>query len=102
MPDARIRQQIALLAARMMYSREEKEYFTAKRKAARTVGLDCKVGGAVGIDYNALLNRSRVAQAAMAVGVARQAFEYARDYAKQRVQFGVAIAQKQAIAFIGL
>ncbi|MDZ4768614.1 MAG: acyl-CoA dehydrogenase family protein [Chloroflexota bacterium] len=64
------------------------------------VGADCKVGGAVGIDYPALLARSRTALAALAVGVARQAFEYARDYAKGRVQFGSPIAQKQAIAFM--
>lgn len=47
-----------------------------------------------------LLNRSRVALASLAVGVARAAFEYARDYAKERRAFGVAIAQKQAIAFM--
>ncbi len=41
-----------------------------------------------------------VAQAAMAVGVARAAFDYARDYAKERRAFGQAIAQKQAIAFM--
>jgi hypothetical protein len=40
MSDARIRQQIALLAARLMYDRTESEYFTAKRKAARQLGLD--------------------------------------------------------------
>lgn len=40
MPDARIRRQIALLAARLMYERQESEYFTAKRKAARTLGLE--------------------------------------------------------------
>ncbi len=40
MPDVRIRGQIALLAARMMYAREESEYFTAKRKAARQLGVE--------------------------------------------------------------
>lgn len=60
----------------------------------------CKLGGDAGSQYDVLLNRSRVALAALAVGVARQAFEYARDYAKQRVQFGTPIAQKQAIAFM--
>ena len=40
MADIRIRGQIALLAARMMYAREESEYFTAKRKAARQMGVD--------------------------------------------------------------
>jgi alkylation response protein AidB-like acyl-CoA dehydrogenase len=34
------------------------------------------------------------------VGLARGAFEYARDYAKQRVQFGEPIAHRQAIAFM--
>lgn len=64
------------------------------------VDVPCKLGGAVGFDYAAILNRGRVALAALAVGVARAAFEYARDYAKQRVAFGVPIAQKQAIAFM--
>src|SRR5882762_4755659 len=40
MPDARIRMQIALLAARLMYERQESEYFTAKRKAARQLGVE--------------------------------------------------------------
>ena len=40
MSDLRVRGQIALLAARMMYAREESEYFTAKRKAARQMGVD--------------------------------------------------------------
>jgi acyl-CoA dehydrogenase len=47
-----------------------------------------------------LANLWRVAQAAMAVGVARAAYDYARDYAKDRRAFGQAIAQKQAIAFM--
>jgi alkylation response protein AidB-like acyl-CoA dehydrogenase len=59
-----------------------------------------RLGGAVGINFERLLARMRLASAALAVGVARAAFEYARDYAKQRVQFGVPIAQKQAVAFM--
>jgi alkylation response protein AidB-like acyl-CoA dehydrogenase len=47
-----------------------------------------------------LANLWRVAQGAMAVGVARAAYDYARDYAKERRAFGQAIAQKQAIAFM--
>src|SRR5579862_6278376 len=42
MADARIRRQIALLAARLMYERQESEYFTAKRKAARQLGVEYK------------------------------------------------------------
>jgi len=34
------------------------------------------------------------------VGVARASYEYAKDYAKQREQFGKPIAQNQAIAFL--
>jgi acyl-CoA dehydrogenase len=65
-----------------------------------TVDLACRLGGEKGADYHALLNRSRVALAALAVGVARGSLEYARDYAKERVQFGAPIATKQAIAFM--
>ena len=43
---------------------------------------------------------SRPTVAAMAVGVARAAFEYARDYARQRQQFGHPIGQNQAIAYM--
>jgi alkylation response protein AidB-like acyl-CoA dehydrogenase len=41
----------------------------------------------------------QVTNAALGVGVAKAAFEYSRDYAKEREAFGVKIAQKQAIAF---
>jgi len=43
---------------------------------------------------------SRPSVAAMAVGVARAALEYARDYATQRVQFGRPIGQNQAVGFM--
>ena len=43
---------------------------------------------------------SRPGVAAMAVGVARAAVEFATDYAAQRVQFGRPIGQNQAIAFM--
>ena len=42
MPDPRLRKQIALAAAQMMYTRQETEYYTAKRKAARRLGRDWK------------------------------------------------------------
>jgi len=51
-------------------------------------------------DASALLRRSRVAQSAMAVGVARASLDYSIEYAKEREAFGVKIAQKQAIAFM--
>jgi alkylation response protein AidB-like acyl-CoA dehydrogenase len=43
---------------------------------------------------------SRPTVAAMAVGVARAAVEYATEYATGRVQFGKPIGQNQAIAFM--
>jgi acyl-CoA dehydrogenase len=59
-----------------------------------------RLGGESGIDAGLLLNYARVALASLAVGVARGAYEYARDYAKQREAFGRPIAQFQAIAFM--
>jgi acyl-CoA dehydrogenase len=59
-----------------------------------------KLGGAKGCDFHRIMNCSRVALSAMAVGVARAAFEYSRDYAKDRVAFGEPIASRQAIAFM--
>jgi acyl-CoA dehydrogenase len=46
------------------------------------------------------LDRTRPGVAAMATGIARAAFEFATEYAKQRVQFGVPIAMHQAIQFM--
>jgi acyl-CoA dehydrogenase len=46
------------------------------------------------------LDRSRPMVASFAVGIARAAYEYARDYAKERVQFGRPIADLQAIQFM--
>jgi alkylation response protein AidB-like acyl-CoA dehydrogenase len=59
-----------------------------------------RLGGAAGCDIDLLLNYSRVALAALATGVARAAYDYARDYAKAREAFGRPIAQFQAIAFM--
>jgi alkylation response protein AidB-like acyl-CoA dehydrogenase len=64
------------------------------------VGADARLGGEAGIDHRSLVNRGRVGLAAAAVGVARAAFDLARDYAKQRETFGAPIATRQAIAFM--
>lgn len=64
------------------------------------LGADARVGGDKGINYSRLMSESRVGIGAMALGVMRAAFEYARDYAKERKAFGVPIATKQAIAFM--
>jgi len=63
---------------------------------------DCRVPAGAKLDGDArtMLRRARVAQTAMAVGVAKASLDYAIVYAKDREAFGVKIAQKQAIAFM--
>ncbi len=63
------------------------------------VRADARVGAPGDAGIRALVARGRVGLAAMAVGVARAAYELARDYAKERHAFGAPIATKQAIAF---
>lgn len=59
-----------------------------------------RLGGENGHDFAPLIDSARLAMAASAVGLAKAAFDYARDYAKDREVFGVKVAQKQAIAFM--
>ncbi|GAB4338857.1 MAG: acyl-CoA dehydrogenase family protein [Candidatus Abyssubacteria bacterium] len=59
-----------------------------------------KLGGDAGCDVGKLMCYTNVGLAAMATGVSKAAFEYARDYAKERVAFGEPIASRQAIAFM--
>ncbi len=47
----------------------------------------------------ATFEASRPSVAAQAVGIARAAYEYARDYSTQRVQFGRPISENQGVAF---
>ena len=46
------------------------------------------------------LDRTRPGVASLATGIARAAFEFASDYSKERIQFGVPIAMHQAIQFM--
>jgi acyl-CoA dehydrogenase len=64
------------------------------------LGVEARLGGNGGINFTRIIGQTRVAAAAMAVGVARAAYEYARSYAKERKAFGAPIATKQAIAFM--
>ena len=59
-----------------------------------------RLGGLKGIRLNRLLTVSRIGLAALAVGQARAAYEYAVNYAKERVAFGEPIAHRQSIAFM--
>ncbi|UCF27401.1 MAG: acyl-CoA dehydrogenase family protein [Chloroflexota bacterium] len=64
------------------------------------VPMENKIGGQSSIDFEKILSSFRIATASLGVGLARAAFEYSRDYAKDRDVFGVKVAQKQAIAFM--
>jgi acyl-CoA dehydrogenase len=46
------------------------------------------------------LDRTRPGVSSLGVGIARAAFEFASEYSKERVQFGVPIAMHQAVAFM--
>jgi alkylation response protein AidB-like acyl-CoA dehydrogenase len=59
-----------------------------------------RLGGDQGHAFEPLLASMRLAAAGSAIGLARAAFEYAMDYAREREAFGVKIAQKQAVAFM--
>jgi hypothetical protein len=69
---------------------------------------DCRVGptallgerGHGFVDAMKILDGGRISIAALALGMARGAFEAAAKYAKQREQFGRAIAEFQAIQFM--
>ncbi len=59
-----------------------------------------RIGGDDGHDFAPILVAAQTSLAAVAVGVARASFEYARDYSKERFVLGSFIAQKQSIAFM--
>jgi alkylation response protein AidB-like acyl-CoA dehydrogenase len=59
-----------------------------------------RLGGESGCDFGRVLQKCRTAMSAMATGVARAAFDHARQYAVDRHQFGEPIACRQSIAFM--
>jgi len=64
------------------------------------IPLENRLGGEEGCAYDTLIQKGRVAMAAIGTGVARASLEFAKDYAKQRVQFGEPIVHKQSVAFM--
>jgi len=63
------------------------------------VPAESRLGGEAGADLREIVYRGRIGLAAMAIGMARAAFEQSRDYAKERETFGAPIATRQSIAF---
>lgn len=72
--------------------------YKLRLEGVRVMSAD-RLGGPGGHDFAPIQAGLFLANAAAAVGMSRAAYEYARDYAKDREAFGVKIAQKQAIAF---
>lgn len=64
------------------------------------IPAESRIGGEDGFDVQPVIDASNLATAALAVGLSRAAYEYSRDYAKEREAFGGPIAQKQTIAFM--
>lgn len=64
------------------------------------VPADDKLGGAEGVNYDKFLQKCRTGMSAIAAGVSRASYEYAREYVKERVQFGEPISHRQAVAFM--
>lgn len=63
------------------------------------VPASARLGGAEGCDVQRIIDRARVAKAAVLAGLSRAVLDYCIPYAKERRAFDQAIAQKQAIAF---
>jgi alkylation response protein AidB-like acyl-CoA dehydrogenase len=63
------------------------------------VSQENRLGGADGHEFSTLAASMQAAMAALGVGLAKAAYEYSRDYAKERVVLGSEIAKKQSIAF---
>jgi len=59
-----------------------------------------RLGEGRGCDYDKVLQKTRIAMSAIGTGVSRASYEFAREYAKDRVQFGEPIAHRQTIAFM--
>ena len=64
------------------------------------IPADHRLGGPEGHALEPLLNATRAGLSGLGLGLARAAYEYARDYAKERRAFGTEIAKKQAVAFM--
>src|SRR5579864_8659276 len=97
----------------MRQGRKERKLGVRASHTAQVIFEDCfvpeearlgfdKDGNATGpgaIGAMLMLEATRPLVAAGALGIARAAFEFARDYSLERVQFGKPIAQHEAIAF---
>jgi len=71
--------------------------------AENKLGAPSKAGGSAGpgaLGALMTLERTRPVVGAYALGIGRAAYEYALDYAKERVQFGRSIMKNQGVSFM--
>ncbi len=64
------------------------------------VSPETKLGGPAGCNFERIMSYGRIAQSAIAVGVARRAYEHSVSYAMERKTWGQPIATRQAVAFM--
>ncbi len=64
------------------------------------VPAESRLGGENGCDFDAFITKTRIGMSAIGTGVSRASFEFAMNYAKDRVQFGEPIVHKQSVAFM--
>lgn len=63
------------------------------------VAEDARLGGDQPIDFERIMSQARVALSALALGVARRAYEHSVEYALERKTWGQPIATRQSVAF---
>jgi len=92
-PGVEIGERITMMGARAL------AVYTVHFEQVR-IPKENRLGGVKGLRLSRLLTVSRICMAALAVGQARAAYEYALKYAKEREAFGEPIAYRQSIAFM--
>ncbi len=59
-----------------------------------------RLGGETGCNYDLFLQKTKIGMSALGTGLSRASFEFAMNYARERVQFGEPIVHKQSVAFM--
>jgi len=63
------------------------------------LGANMRLGGDNGCDVQRIIDGARTGTSAVLNGVARAVYEYVKDYTRERVAHGSALAQKQSVGF---
>jgi acyl-CoA dehydrogenase len=60
---------------------------------------EARLGGEGPIDFERVMSQTRIALSALALGVARRAYDHSVEYAQERKTWGQPIATRQSVAF---